>query len=156
MAFAQSRRASGKFSTSTETKGEASCRCERLSKKTNSSCRTHSALGLLWVILAYRGQPRYNALGYRGQLNEQTVRSGPRHARSAFVKNPRARTHARVGDQPAVEPGIGRHSARQRRLALSGSPQTGAGRMDHGGVENERNGPPGKVLFTHAPWPPPS
>src|SRR5947209_2801149 len=87
---------------------------------------------------------------------EQTVRSRPGHPGPVDPENRRARTAERVGDRPALETSLGRRSPGQRRVAVSGAAQAGAGGVDHRGVEAEREQPPREVLLAHAARPPAS
>src|SRR5437016_5569802 len=52
-----------------------------------------------------------------------------------------------MGNQPAAEAGLGARSSSQRWIALPGAPQAGVGRLDHFGMEYERTGATGEVLF---------
>src|SRR5262245_28064871 len=86
--------------------------------------------------------------------NEQAVRSRAGHPRSPAAEDSGARTAPRVGDQPAIEPGFERRTAGERRIVVSGPLQTRTGRLDQGGVEDERARPPRQVLFADCFGPP--
>src|SRR5262245_28382168 len=80
----------------------------------------------------------YCHLGDQEEAYEQTIGSGPGHAGPADLEDSGVGTASRLGDQPAFETDLWRRAAGQRRIALSGPPQVGAGGMDQGRVEAER------------------
>src|SRR6266542_1430953 len=99
------------------------------------------------VCLAPPSRPRYD-LGNRGYPREQTFRSRSRHLGPFDSQDPGLRAASWLGGQPAPEAGFRRCAPGQRWIAVSGAAQTGAGRLDHGGMEDERARTPGQVLLS--------
>src|SRR5262245_42164979 len=80
----------------------------------------------------------YTHLGNRGGLHEQTNRSGPGDPGPAYPEDSSAGAAPWLGDRAAAEASLGRRPVCQRRLSLSCSPQAGAGGLDQGRMEAER------------------
>src|SRR5215813_1074218 len=81
------------------------------------------------------------------RVNEQTIRSGPGDPGSVASEDIGARAAAWLGYRAALEAGFWRCSPGQRRLTLSSTAQTGAGRLDHGRVETDRKQSASQVLL---------
>src|SRR5215510_10179367 len=70
------------------------------------------------IPLAYRVGARYTHLGNQGRAHEQINRFGPRYPGPLDLEDPGVRATPRLGDRAAVETGLRRRPAGQRRVAL--------------------------------------
>src|SRR5688572_31826981 len=100
--------------------------------------------------LAYREEQVYSPLGKREHTDEPAVRPRSRHVGFADPEDPGARAVARLGDRTALEAGVRRCPAGERRLAVSGAPQARATGVDRSRVETDREQPARQVLFADA------
>src|SRR5262249_51475727 len=73
-----------------------------------------------------------------------------RHTRPVAPETARPRAAARLGHQPPPPLHLRRRPQRLRRLPLPRPPQTGTGRLDQSGVEDDGEQPEGEVLFADA------
>src|SRR5215471_3606004 len=90
------------------------------------------------IPLAYLVEQAYTHLGNQGRAYEQTDRFGPGHIGPAYPEDSCVRAAPRLGDWATPETGFWRHPAGQRRVAIPCPAQAGAGGLDHGRVEAER------------------
>src|SRR5262245_19999984 len=93
---------------------------------------------LTQIPLAYRVGQGYTHLGNQERTYEQTDRPCPGHTESAYSEDSRVRTAQRLGDRATPETSIRRSPAGKRRIALPCPAQAGAGGLDQGRVEVER------------------
>src|SRR5262249_732530 len=70
------------------------------------------------IPFAYRVEQGYTHLGNQERVYEQTDRLGPGHTGSAYPENSGVRAAPRLGNRAAVETGLRRRPAGQRRVAL--------------------------------------
>src|SRR3712207_6244879 len=80
-------------------------------------------------------------------MNEQATRSCPGDPASVASEDIGARAAAWLGHRAALEADFCGRSPGQRRLTLSSTAQTGAGRLDNGRVEADRKQSASQVLF---------
>src|SRR5215831_6359156 len=90
------------------------------------------------IPLAYREGPDYTHLGNQVRAYEQTYRPGPGHTGPTYPEDSRVRAAPRLGDRAAPETSLRRRPTGQRRITLPCSAQAGAGGLDQGRVEAER------------------